>query len=335
MDVNQPPARMRILIIRFGSTGDILLTTPLIRAISQQIDGAEIHYLVHQKHQDAIIGNPYIRKIHVFKSSGSNIMDELQSENFDYVLDLQHNRRSKNICRQLGVPCSFVKRYPFRKWVFLRLKLNTLPHQHVVDRYFNAAEALGIHKDDQGLEYHIPADGDFDTDSLPVFFEDGYVAIIIDAAHATQRIPTNKVVEIATILHKPVALIGGKNVDSIGQEIEAQLGDRAFNTCGKLSFSQTASLLSQSSCVITGDTDLMHLAVALHKPVCTLWGSTVPEFGYYPYMPEERSMFRMFEICSLKCRPCAKTGFKKCPHRHFRCMNKISAVEVAEWINQF
>ncbi len=335
MDANQPPARMRILIIRFSTKGDILLTTPVIRAIKQQIEGAEIHYLVHNKHKEALKGNPHIYKIHVFDGNNSSVIDELKAEHFDFVLDLQHNRRSKKICGQLGVPCSFVKQHPFRKWVFMRLKLNTLPHRHIVDRYFDAVEILGVHNDGQGLEYHIPLEGDYDTDTLPIFFEDGYVAIIIDAAHATQRIPTTKIVEIATILHKPVVLVGGKNVEGIGQDIVSLLGDRAFNTCGKLTFSQTASLLSQSSCVLTGDTDLMHLAVALHKPVCSLWGSTVPEFGKYPYFPGERTMFRMFEVCSLKCRPCARTGFKKCPRRHFRCMNRISAVEAAEWINQF
>ena len=171
--------------------------------------------------------------------------------------------------------------------------------------------------------------------NLPVFFEDGYVAIALDAERATQRIPTAKIIEIATILHKPVILLGGKEAKDIGQDIVSQLGDRAYNTCGELNINQCASLLQQSACVLTGDSAFMHLASALDKPVCSLWGSTVPEFGKYPYMPEQRNLFRIFEICSLKCRPCAQLGFKRCPRRHFRCMKNISAIEVADWINQY
>lgn len=335
MDVNQPPARMRILIIRFGSTGDILLTTPIIRAISQQIEGTEIHFLVNKKNQEVFKAHPNIAKTHVFQGDTSATVEALKAEGFDYVVDLQHNRRSKHICSQLGLPCSFLKTHLFKRWFFIRVKINTLPHQHLVERYFEAVEALGVKNDQQGLEYYIPDNERFDTDDLPIFFEDGYVAIILDAERNTQRIPNTKVVEIATILHKPVILLGNNEIKHIGQEIESQLGDRAYNACGKYSFNQFASLIQQSACVLTGDSVFMHLAAALGKPVCSLWGSTVPEFGKYPYMPNKRSMFRMFEICNLKCRPCSKTGFKKCPRRHFRCMNKISAVEVAEWINQF
>lgn len=335
MDVNQPPARLRILIIRFSSTSDILLTTPVIRAISEQIDGTEIHFLVNSKNQDLLKDNPHIAKIHVFEGDTKAIAETLSAENFDFIIDLQHNRRSKRICQRLNIPCSFLKTHHFKRWFFVRIKINTLPHQHLVNRYFEAAEALNVKNDEQGLEYYIPDNEQFDTDDLPIFFEDGYVAINLDTERNTQRIPTTKIVEIASILHKPVILIGSKEVKDIGQEIVSQLGDRAYNACGKFSFNQYASLIQQSACVLTGDSAFMHIATALGKPVCSVWGSTVPEFGKYPYMPGQRHLFRIFEICSLKCRPCGQRGYKKCPRRHFRCMTKISAMEIADWINQF
>lgn len=335
MDANQPPARLRILIIRLGLASDILLTTPIIRAINQQIEGAEIHLLVNKKNSELLASNPRIAKIHSYQESAKVTADKLKTEQFDFIVDLQHNRRTKHICQHLGVPCSFLQTHPFKRWMSVRLKINTLPHKHLVERYFETVEAIGVQNDNQGLEFHIPEEKIFDTDNLPVFFEDGYVAIALDAERATQRIPTAKIIEIATILHKPVILLGGKEAKDIGQDIVSQLGDRAYNTCGELNINQCASLLQQSTCVLTGDSAFMHLASALDKPVCSLWGSTVPEFGKYPYMPEQRNLFRIFEICSLKCRPCAQLGFKRCPRRHFRCMKNISAIEVADWINQY
>ncbi len=335
MDANQPPARLRILIIRFSSMSDILLTTPVIRAISQQIEEAEIHFLVNSKNQDLLKANPRISKIHVFQGDTKATVEALKSENFDFIIDLQHSRRTKRICQQLNLPCSFLKTHSFKRWFFVRVKINTLPHHHLVERYFETAKALHVNNDHQGLEYYIPDNEQFDTDDLPVFFEDGYVAIILDAERNTQRIPTTKIVEVASILHKPVILLGSKEIKDIGQEIASQLGDRAYNACGEFSFNQCASLIQQSACVLTGDSVFMHIAAALGKPVCSVWGSTVPEFGKYPYMPGQRQMFRMFEMCSLKCRPCGQRGYKKCPRRHFRCMTKISATEIADWINQF
>ena len=335
MDASQPPTRMRILIIRLGSASDIMLTTPIIRAINQQIEGAEIHFLVNKNNRELLASNPRIAKIHEYQETEKVLIDELKAEHFDFIVDLQHNRRTKHLCNKLGIPCSFFQTHSIKRWISVRLKINTLPRRHLVERYFETVKAIGVQNDHQGLEYPIPKEEKFDTDNLPVFFEDGYVAVVLDAERATQRIPTNKIVEITTILHKPVILIGGKEVRHIGQEIVSQLGDRAHNTCGELSFNQSASLIQQSACVLTGDSVFMHVASALNKPVCSLWGSTVPEFGKYPYLPEQRNLFRIFEICSLKCRPCAQLGFKKCPRRHFRCMNNIPTIEVADWLNQY
>ena len=101
----------------------------------------------------------------------------------------------------------------------------------------------------------------------------------------------------------------------------------------KFSLFESASIIQRSVCLLTGDTGLMHIGAALQVPIASLWGNTVPEFGMYPYMSSER--FRIFEICPLRCRPCSKLGYKKCPKKHFNCMNLIPATEVAEWINQF
>ena len=175
----------------------------------------------------------------------------------------------------------------------------------------------------------------FDEDDLPMMFDDGFVAIVLAAQHFTKRIPVSKVVEIGSILHKPIMLLGGKDVHEEGERVVSQLGERATNGCGKYSLYQSAAILQHADCVITGDTGLMHIAAALHKPTAAIFGSTIPEYGYYPYMPGERHNFRNFEVCPLRCRPCSKFGCSKCKRKHFKCMNNISATEVAEWVNRF
>ena len=194
---------------------------------------------------------------------------------------------------------------------------------------------LNVHNDHKGLEFYIPENQGFEEDDLPMMFEDGFVAIVLAAQHFTKRIPVSKVVEIGSILHKPIMLLGGKDVYEEGERVVSQLGERATNGCGKYSLYQSAAILQHADCVITGDTGLMHISAALHKPTAAIFGSTIPEYGYYPYMPGERNLFRNFEVCPLNCRPCSKFGSSKCKRKHFKCMNNISATEVAEWVNRF
>ncbi|MCQ2269988.1 MAG: glycosyltransferase family 9 protein [Bacteroidales bacterium] len=335
MDAIQLPARPKILIIRFNAIGDIILTTPVIRAIHHQIKQAEIHILVNQKYQNVLANNPYISKIHTYSNNKNQVVEQLKTEQFNFVLDLQNTRKSHKICHQLNLPHSSFNKLKIKKLIYTRLKINTLPLNHIVDRYFDAAKPLLIVNDGQGLDFNIPETEKFNTDNLPIFFEDGFIAILLDADKGTKKIPINKLMEIIPMLLKPVVLIGDKNSSAIGDELVNRLGDRVYNICGQLSVNQYASLIDQSLCVLTGDNDYMQVAAALRKPICSLWGSSIPEFGNYPYMPTDRELFRMFEICSIKCRPCGKRGFRKCPHRNFKCMNRISSFEVAEWINQF
>lgn len=335
MDAIQLPARPKILIIRFNAIGDIILTTPVIRAIHHQIKQAEIHILVNQKYQNVLANNPYISKIHTYSNNKNQVVEQLKTEQFNFVLDLQNTRKSHKICHQLNLPHSSFNKLKIKKLIYTRLKINTLPLNHIVDRYFDAAKPLLIVNDGRGLDFNIPETEKFNTDNLPIFFEDGFIAILLDADKGTKKIPINKLMEIIPMLLKPVVLIGDKNSSAIGDELVNRLGDRVYNICGQLSVNQYASLIDQSLCVLTGDNDYMQVAAALRKPICSLWGSSIPEFGNYPYMPTDRELFRMFEICSIKCRPCGKRGFRKCPHRNYKCMNRISSFEVAEWINQF
>ncbi|MCR4680108.1 MAG: glycosyltransferase family 9 protein [Bacteroidales bacterium] len=337
MDELQPPSQPKILVIRLSSIGDIVLTTPIVRAIKTQVEGgAFVHYLTKEANVPVIKPNPYIDKIHVYNSADlPSLIRELAVENFDVIIDLHNNHRSRQVIRHLKVPHFTYRKYTFRRDLCVALKLNFMPDEHIVNRYFQAVFPIDVQNDHKGLDFVIPEGADFDEEDLPMVFEDGFVAVVLAGAHATKRIPAMKIVEIGSILHKPIMLLGGKDVYEVGEMIVSELGDRAFNGCGKYSLYQSCSILKQADCVITGDTGLMHIAAAFQKPIAVLWGNTIPEFGMYPYMPGQREMFRNFEVCPLACRPCSKLGRKKCPRKHFKCMNNIPAIEVADWVNQF
>jgi len=145
-------------------------------------------------------------------------------------------------------------------------------------------------------------------------------------------LPTSKVVEVCKRVDKPVVLLGGPEDASRAQEICKKVGGNIDNMCGKLNLEQSASLIKLSDVVLANDTGLMHIAAALRKPIVSVWGNTVPAFGMYPYMPGCYDKSIIVENKSLKCRPCHKLGYRKCPKRHFACMNNLSSEKIASAI---
>jgi ADP-heptose:LPS heptosyltransferase len=74
---------------------------------------------------------------------------------------------------------------------------------------------------------------------------------------------------------------------------------------------------------------MMHIASAFEIPTVSVWGSTVPALGMYPYFPQQEKAFSVHEVMNLSCRPCSKIGFQTCPKKHFSCMMKQDTTAIA------
>lgn len=328
---------MKILIIRFSSLGDIVLTTPVIRTLKTHFSDAEIHFVTKPAYVPALIENPYLHKIHELDGSLWSLAMKLRKENYDYVIDLHQNLRTFILKRLLNAKAYSYPKENINKWLLTTFKINRMPSEHVVDRYFRAVKPLGVKNDSLGLDYFIPEKDQVEPSWLPEGFQQ-YAAVVIGGKKATKRLPTSRIIELCDRINKPVLLLGGKEDEARGAEVERffsregtdssfeeglrQLGKTTtvYNACGKFNINQSASLLKNAQWVFTHDTGLMHIASAFKKDLFTIWGSTVPEFGMYPY----RTRFTIFEKKDLSCRPCSKIGFDKCPKGHFKCMNEVT-----------
>lgn len=324
----------KILIIRFSSIGDIVLTTPVLRCLKEQVPHAEIHYLTKGIFEPLISLNPYIDKVYTISTKVGKIIPQLQKENYDYIIDLHKNFRSIYTIMALRKPFRSFPKLNFRKWLYVSFKINLLPDIHIVERYLSAAGKFNVVYDGQGLDYYIPAVKEVNINTLPKAHHHGYVLIALGGMHNTKQIPENIIVDICRHMSLPVVLAGGKTEFRKAENIIRQTGDMCFNACGHFSINQTASLIRQSMVVISADTGLMHIAAALKKPVVSLWGNTVPSFGMSAFFPDNlKSLSEIIEIKGLSCRPCSKLGKKRCPKGHFNCMNQIDASVVAKKVN--
>lgn len=322
----------KFLIIRFSSIGDIVLTTPVIRCLKQQFEGnIEIHYLTKHIYIPLLEFNPYIDQLHGIVENISEIRHDLIAENFDYIIDLHKNIRTLKVKRMLNVPQFSFDKLNWEKWIMVNFKIDKLPRIHIVDRYLDTLREWNIVNDNKGLDFFIGED-DFVVD-LPDEFNNGYIAISVGATYATKTLPKEKLRSLVQIINKPVILLGGKEdidkADFIGKDLVSPV----LNGCGKYRINQSAYLLKNANVVITHDTGLMHIASAFNKPMVSIWGNTIPEFGMYPYMREFPERSKIFEINNLKCRPCSKLGYNKCPKKHFKCMEIIDLNDVADQAN--
>ncbi len=321
---------MKILVIRFSSIGDIVLTSPVLRCVKQQRPDAEVHFLTKAQFRDLVAHSPYVDKVHTIEDGIGRVMPALEKERFDAVIDLHHNLRTWRVKLGLsGAKYSFEK-LNVEKWMLVNLKRDRMPRKHIVDRYMDTVAPLGVSNDGQGLDLFIPPEREVPLASLPESHHSGYVALCIGAAHYTKRLPPHKLIELARLVQGPLVIIGGPDDQAVAREIVNAIGARVWDTTGQYDLLGSASLIKQAKSCITHDSGAMHIAAAFRKRTVSVWGNTVPLFGMGPYIPQHPERAHIMEVNGLDCRPCSKIGYDQCPRGHFHCMEKQDVKAIAQ-----
>lgn len=313
----------KILLVRFSSIGDIVLTSPVVRCLKKQLPDAEVHFLTKRSFSSVIEHNPYIDKKWFIEKEPSEILNELKAERFELIVDLHHNLRTKKLKLALGNRSVAFDKVNLQKWVLVNFKIDVLPKVHIVDRYMETVKSLGVKNDLLGLDYFIT---EKEESAVRAFLPPGkaFVAWVIGAKHFTKQLPAEKIIAFAKSISSPIVLLGGTEDVSMGKKIQSALSENVIDLCGKLSLNESAAVIKNAERVYTNDTGLMHIAAAFKKEIVSFWGNTVPEFGMYPYLPGMEEKSTIVENRELSCRPCSKIGFSKCPRGHFRCMNDLT-----------
>lgn len=318
---------VKILFIRFSSIGDIVLTTPVIRCVKQQLPAVELHYLTKKAFAPVLENNPYIDRLHFLGEDEAQMRQMLKAEKFDYIIDLHHNLRTWRFRMALGSKTYAFNKLNFEKWLLVNTKIDRMPAKHIVDRYMETVATLGVKNDGAGLDYFLHPTTP--TPALPQAFRDGFTAFVIGGQHATKMLPADKITALCAAVKGPICLLGGAEDAAKGEAIALSNPEKIFNAAGKYPLNQSVQLLKAARLVITHDTGLMHIAAAFKQKIITLWGNTIPAFGMYPYLPQAYASFEQ----TLSCRPCSKIGYAACPKGHFRCMRDQNIAAIAAQAN--
>ena len=289
--------------------GDIVLTTPVIRALNQQLK-AKIDFLTKLQYVSLLEGNKYINRIF----SLNDKVDFLQKNKYDYVVDLQNNLRSWKIRNKIQTKSFVFNKKSLRRYLLIYFGIDLLKN-HVVDRYFATVASLNVVNDNQGLDFNVSSSvkPEFNTSQ-------SYIAWCIGGTHNPKKLSAKQITQVVSKLKIPVVLLGGNNDLDIAEEIINNVECKSvYNFCGKLSVQESSYLIKKSKMLLTNDTGMMHIASALKMPIISFWGCTKPSLGFTPYMTDPSSI----KIISKRsAKPCSKHG-RHCKYGKNGCIKEI------------
>ncbi len=312
-----------ILLIRFSSIGDILLTTPFIRQIRTKFPGANIRFITKDKFTALVQYNPMLDEVIGFDDSSGvrgirQIASALSSVTFDFVFDLHDNQRSHLLTRMIKRRyLSRLKKHRIRRAAYVYAKRPTTLRP-VALRYMDTGAIADIPDTGEGLELFIPPET---TNIIQQRLQDfaPYICLAPGAGFATKMWPAAYWTKLAqNILDKStlkLIIVGGP---ADHKQINLN-SPRVLNLAGELSLLESAAIIKSSQGIICNDSGLMHMAAAVGTPITAIFGGTTPELGFAPF----RAKASIVQAPELWCRPCSHMGRKGCPLGHFKCMQRV------------
>ena len=327
---------MKILIIRLSSIGDILLSTAFIRQARNTFPDAEIDFIIKKRFSDLVRFNPNINSIYEYddkdQTSLTEFVELFKGREYDYIFDLHNNLRSIYLRKKISAYKRFhIKKDKLAQTALVKFKwriydkLKTIP-----ERYSEVGSAAGLVDDGLGLEVfwnkqvEKEVSGKFREKEIDMSRPS--IGLAPGAGYFTKRWPLEYFEQIIDLINKK----GGFNILVFGGEGEAELGNRldnfanVYNFVGKLNILESGTAISQLMCLISNDSGMMHMATSVQTPIVAIFGSSVEEFGFFPY----RGKGMVLENETLSCRPCSHIGKNSCPKGHFKCMYDIHPDQV-------
>lgn len=324
-----------ILLVRFSAMGDVLLMTPLIRALRARHPDARITVVTKAGYAPLFRHNPRVNDV-IGWEPGSSLADlgrQLKAARFSHRLDLHGSLRSRALRWRVGGRWTSYPKHRAARTLLILTKRNIYRDQRpVAERYFDAARALGVVPDAGSLELFLPrpaleaAERFLAQRSIGVSRQ--LIAVAPGASRFTKRWPAHHWIALVRRLVEggnDVVVLGGAAEVEVAAELAEAGGPGASSAAGEFDLCGTAALLKRARALVAGDTGAMHMATAVGTPVAALFGPTVEAFGFFPYHAKTAVLQR-----ELACRPCSAHGGAACPLKHHRCLQDLQPADVLE-----
>jgi heptosyltransferase-2 len=342
----------RILLIRLSSLGDVLLASPLISLLRQKHPSAKIDFLIFKEYSELIRYHPGINQVfEINKAAGlhglNRIKNKLKNQNYDVILDVHNNFRSRWLT--LGLTSMFsgsrvyrIKKQKFARFLLVKFKINLYRRLYgkiipVWEKYVNTAASLGFSPENHNgkPDFYLPETVRVSADKILKRFNllSSFITVAPGARHYTKRWPAENYASVINRIFRDTGLTallvgGASDIETVQSILNKADKQAAISLAGEISLLETAAITKNSQLLLTNDSGLMHVGSAMDIPLVAIFGSTVEEFGFFP----AGSNINIVQNETLYCRPCSHIGRSTCPERHFKCMEEISPEVVAESI---
>ena len=332
---------MRVLVIRLGSMGDVILSTPVVSAIRKASPDAIVDFIVKKEYCCILEGNPNIDRVIPFDSKGANkglkgllcMVHALKrgKPSYTHVIDLHGNLRSRIISSLLSGAKTFRydKQAIKRRMRLFGVKSNI---KHTVEAYMTALEQAGLISGNPELLPLIEISGEEEGKSkrlinkLDLTGKSTLIGLAPGAMWPTKMWLKDRFVEVGNKaveeLNASVIVFGGPEDKSLCEYVAGNIRSRVLSVAGNSSVRETAALIKRCDILLSNDSGPMHIASAVGTPVVAVFGPTVRDFGFSPLGKSS-----VVET-NLPCRPCSLHGSNECPKGHFKCMKDVEALMV-------
>ena len=330
----------RIIIVRMDRIGDVVLSSPAIKAVRDAYPGSRISVLVRPYAREAVESNPCIDEVITYDKSGREkgllgkikFISSLRSKKFDLAIILHPKNSSHILVFLAGIP----KRLGYNKksGIFLTKRiLHTKQYglKHEIDYALDLLRYIGIESTDKKL--HFPVNRESEERIKSLFDKNGIsqndliITIHPAASCRSRRWALERFAKasdsLAEMYNARIIIISGPGEDKLmGDKVASLMKSKPFNLAGKTSVSDLASILRRSHLLISNDSGPVHISCAVGTPVISIFsrkdrGLSPSRWG--PVGPKDIVLHKDAgcDIClAHKC----KLGFK--------CMDMINVEDV-------
>ena len=330
------------LVIQTSFLGDVILTTPLIRELAKR---GPVDVLVTPQGAAVLANNPSIRTVIRYDKRGTygsalNLWQTVRELRNRRPYEAAYLAQGSFRSGLLAIMTRAKERIGFASSTGRALYTRQLPYRpdrHHAERLWSLAmsECADPPTADQIRPRLYPSDEERLTVDRMLrragSLEEPFVALAPGSAWGTKRWPYYVELARRTSEHARIAIIGAKSDAPIAEEIMAALpAGCVINAVGELSLLASAELIGRAQAIVTNDSAPQHLASAMGTPTLTIFGPTVPEFGFGP-LAERHAVAG---LDGLSCRPCDRHGPQRCPLGHWRCMRELGPEHISSLLTE-
>lgn len=323
------PAR-RVLVIQTAFLGDVVLTTPLFRAVKEHWPEGYLAALVIPETASILAGLPTVDDVIAYdKRAGGarelhRVIRKVRGEKFDVVLSPHRSIRSGTIAWLSGAG----RRIGYRESAspfYYSDRVRRPPERHETGRILALAEALGVEGTNPRPDVALS-----DTEREAARAAGGkkrYAVISPSSVWPTKRWRPEGFAAVGDYLRGRgygVVITGSGGEREVCAAVKGAMRSSAQDFSGRTTPRELAALVAEAALLVANDSAPVHLASAFDTPTVAIFGATVPAQGFAPLA----SRSTVVEVEGLACRPCGEHGGRRCPEKHFRCMLDLSPADV-------